>query len=123
MIDDESINIESLDLSIRFGVLEEAENKLTRLLWPSGLGSGRVKSLGLTGTANTSAKSLEWNTSLVVDDGLHVGNSFVQVHTLNWFVKRINREIKMFLGLFLTLKLFFISLFLKKKFFIIIKNK
>ena len=87
MIDHESINIETLDLSVGFGVLEEGEDVLAGLLWPSTLGGGGLELFGLTSSAHGAIESGEWDTSVTLDDGLEVGNGLVQVHTLQfWFI-------------------------------------
>ena len=47
MIDDKGINIESFDLSVRLGVLEETEKVLARFLGPTSLGGSGFEGLGL----------------------------------------------------------------------------
>lgn len=84
MIDHESINIETLNLSVGLGVLEEGEDVLAGLLWPSTLGGGGLELFGLTSSAHGSIKSGEWDASVTLDDGLEVWNSLVQVHTLQF---------------------------------------
>lgn len=52
VVDDESINIETLDLSVRLGVLEHAEQNAARLLGPATLGGGGLELLGLGSATN-----------------------------------------------------------------------
>ena len=52
VIDHERINIETLDLSVGLGVLEEGEDGLARLLWPSTLGGGGLELFGLASSAH-----------------------------------------------------------------------
>lgn len=84
VIDHERINIETLDLSVGLGVLEEGEDGLARLLWPSTLGGGGLELFGLASSAHGSIKSGEWDASVTLDDGLEVRNGLVQVHTLRF---------------------------------------
>ena len=52
VVDDESINIETLDLSVGLGVLEHAEQNSARLLGPATLGGGGLELLGLGSATN-----------------------------------------------------------------------
>ena len=47
VIDDKGINIESFDLSVRLGVLEETEKVLARFLGPTSLRGSGFEGLGL----------------------------------------------------------------------------
>ena len=72
MVDNKSVDVESFYFGIRFSVLEHTKKNLTRLLWPSTSRVGRLELLGLSGTADRARESIEWNTTLFVDDGLQV---------------------------------------------------
>ena len=52
VINNQSVNIETLDLSVGLGVLEEGEDGLARLLWPSTLGGGGLELFGLASSAH-----------------------------------------------------------------------
>ena len=83
MINDQGVDVEALDLSVGLGVLEHTQKDAARLLWPATLGGWGLELLGLGGATDGARESVEWNTSLLGNDGLHVGNCLVQVHTLD----------------------------------------
>lgn len=70
-----------LYLGVAFGILEQTQNKLNRLDGPATLGNAKDGSLG--SSTNTTAELAEGDSLLVGLDIAQVGNSLLEVHTLD----------------------------------------
>lgn len=81
VFDDKVVRIQTLVLSIALSVLEELEQKLSRLERPSSLGSSMDLGLGMT--TNTAHESSEGNNLLVGNNVLQILGGAVQRHGLD----------------------------------------
>lgn len=81
MRDDQTVDIESLVISVRLGVPQQLQNKLAGLLWPTSLGGSELFSLG-TSTDST-VELTEWNALLLLCHTLEVSLSTTQGHALD----------------------------------------
>ena len=78
VVDNQVIGIKTLKFSIGLCVLQQVEEELGRLLWPTTLiGS---EDFGLSMSANASIEPAERNDLLLGNDVLQVGDSPVEVH-------------------------------------------
>jgi len=71
--------VKRLSQGIRLQVIEEVENVLARLLWPSTVGVFKCLALGVV--TGSSSESPEWNDGFVGDHILHVFNGLEQVQS------------------------------------------
>jgi hypothetical protein len=69
----ELLNIEGLGLGVSDEILQETNNNLGRLNWPTTLSV--LELLGLSGSTNTTIESAEWNTSLLLNNSVEVLDS------------------------------------------------
>lgn len=80
MVDHAVVNVELVSLSVSFEVDEELANALDRLLGPSTLGVLVDLALGMA--SNTTGVASERNNLFVLQDVVHVSDSFVEAQTL-----------------------------------------
>merc|ERR1719247_1826356 len=78
--DEQLVDVEGLELSIRLSVEEKVEDKLCGLLWPASLAVGGASVLSLGGAANTTAEAAEWHSLGLLNDVLQVGLSLPEHH-------------------------------------------
>lgn len=81
--DEEHVGVETLELGVGLGVLEQVEQELARLLGPPGLPNLVTLVLGLGSTANAAVEACEGDSALVVQDGLQVLTGLDQVLAAN----------------------------------------
>ena len=80
VVDNASVSIESLSLSVSFKVEKEFLNSLASLLWPASEWKSVYFSLG--SSSNTSRVLSEWNDCGVSNNSVHVLDCCVNLHAL-----------------------------------------
>ena len=80
VLDDESLQIQSLGFGITLGILKQGRQKLGRLLWPTSL--CHAPNLSLCATTNTTLEATEGNTLLLLLDILQKLLCLGQGHVL-----------------------------------------
>lgn len=81
MVNNQRINIKSLNFGIAFCIFQKLEKEISTLFWPSSLRVLVIFGLGFS--ANTSTESSEWNNLLLSDYILQVFVCLPDVHLLN----------------------------------------
>lgn len=81
VVDDQTVNIQSLVVSVGFGVLQKLQKEICRLLWPTTLGG--VELFSLAATADATVEVAEWHALLLFNDVLQVTLSTTQWHVLD----------------------------------------
>jgi hypothetical protein len=80
VLDDNLFHVQTLSFGVAFSIFKEREEEFGRLLGPATLSGS--PSLGLSTTANTTVKTEEGNTLLVLLDVFKETLSLLQGHTL-----------------------------------------
>ena len=81
VVDDESVDVQSLVVGIGFGVLQQLKEKVGGFLWPATDGSSPCLSLG--SATNTAVETAEWNTFLSFSNVLQETLSATEGHAFN----------------------------------------
>jgi hypothetical protein len=81
VLDNASIEVKTLSLSVGLGVLQESQDVLARLDGPTALGN--TPNLSLGAATDTTVEAAERNSLLVINDIGEERLSLLQAHTLN----------------------------------------
>lgn len=81
MIDNESVDIQAFVVSVGFGVLQQLEKKVGRLLGPATDRGSPL--LGLSRSANATVVATEWNAFFKLGNVLQETLSATEGHSLN----------------------------------------
>jgi hypothetical protein len=81
VVDDQSVDVQTLVVSIGFGVLQQLEEKVGGFLWPTTDGSS--PGLGLGSAANTAVEAAEGNALLLLGDVLQEALSATEGHAFD----------------------------------------
>lgn len=81
MVNDQTVNIQTLVVSVRFGVAQQLEQELGRLLGPTTLGGAPL--FGLGASSDSSVEATERNAFFVVGHVLQETLSTSQGHMLD----------------------------------------
>lgn len=81
VVDDQPVNVQSPVVGVGFGVLQQLQQELGRLLGPTA--NGRVPVLGLGAATDTTVEATEWNALLLLADVLQELLGTAQRHTLD----------------------------------------
>lgn len=81
VVDDQSVDVQTLVVSIGLGVLQQLEEKVGGFLWPATDGSSPC--LGLGSAANTAVETAEGNALLLLGDVLQEALSATEGHAFD----------------------------------------
>ena len=78
VLDDQGVDVETLGVSVGFGVLQQTNDELAALLWPPTL--GHTEGFALCVTSDIALVATVWDDFLLLDNGFKVCECTAEVH-------------------------------------------